>query len=93
MGINDYVSDCFIPSRGLRQGDPLSPYLFLFCAEGLSTLLNEAKRKMMMRRALIGRGKLAVTHILFADDCIIFGDASSEEANTVKKILVEYGLM
>lgn len=48
VGINEGVSDCFSPSRGLRQSDPLSPYLFLICVEGLSLLLNEAKHKNLM---------------------------------------------
>ncbi|KAA3481323.1 reverse transcriptase [Gossypium australe] len=52
--LNGMHNDWFSPSRGLRQGDPLSPYLFLICAEGFSTLLQEAKQKGCMVGAPIG---------------------------------------
>ncbi|KAH1074832.1 hypothetical protein J1N35_027160 [Gossypium stocksii] len=90
VGLNEHISECFVPSRGLRQGDPLSPYLFLICAEGLCLLLNEAKAKNRLRGASIGKGKLAITHFLFTEDCIIFCDASVEGAYTVRNILLEY---
>lgn len=42
--VNGELSTSFIPERGLQQGDPLSSYLFLLCAEAFSALLHEAKR-------------------------------------------------
>ncbi|KAH1122315.1 hypothetical protein J1N35_005475 [Gossypium stocksii] len=90
VGINEHISESFVPFRGLRQGNPLSPYLFLLCTEGLSHLLHEAKAKNMLRGALDGRGKLSITHLLLADDCIIFDNATIEGAHTICNILLEY---
>ncbi|KAH1122939.1 hypothetical protein J1N35_006099 [Gossypium stocksii] len=92
IALNEDIRTCFVPFRGLRQGDPLSPLLFLICAEGLSCLLKEARIKNEMKGAVISMGKLSITHLLFNDDCIIFGDASAEGASTVRNILTEYGL-
>ncbi|KAA3459024.1 reverse transcriptase [Gossypium australe] len=88
--LNGVDSDWITPSRGLRQGDPLSPYLFLICAEGFSALLEEAKKSGDMRGAKIGRGRLSINHLFFADDCILFGDATREGVQTVRKIICEY---
>ncbi|KAA3461612.1 reverse transcriptase [Gossypium australe] len=90
VSFNGMSSDYFHPTRGLRQGDPLSPYLFLLCAEGFSTLLEDAKKNGRMRGAPIGRERFTINHLFFADDCILFGDATYEGACTVRDIIREY---
>lgn len=47
--INGEPRGYITPSRGIRQGDPISPYLFLLCVEGLSTMLRKAKETQNMR--------------------------------------------
>ncbi|KAH1075148.1 hypothetical protein J1N35_027476 [Gossypium stocksii] len=93
VGINEDISDCFSPSMGLRQGDLLSPYLFLICAEGLSILMNEATNTNLLRGAQIRKERLTINHLLFADDCILFGDALEERACIVRNIIREYELV
>ncbi|KAA3465051.1 reverse transcriptase [Gossypium australe] len=80
----------FRPTRGLRQGDPLSPYLFLTCAEGFSRLIEKAKREGRLLGAKVGRSNISVTHLFFADDSILFGKASTKGANTLKRVINDY---
>ncbi|KAA3461385.1 reverse transcriptase [Gossypium australe] len=93
VSLNGSNSKWFSPSRGLRQGDPLSPYLFLICAEGFSTLINEAKHKGLMRGVSVGRERFSINHLFFADDYILFGDASNEGTNMVRDIIREYEMI
>lgn len=70
--VNGELSEHFIPTRGLRQGDPISPYLFLLCAEGLSCLMKKKEAEGKINGVKNGRTGPAISHLLFADDSIFF---------------------
>ena len=88
--INGFLGEYFRPHRGLRQGDPLSPYLFVLCEEGLSSMIYQAKQAQMLRRIRITRAAPMVSHLFFADDSIIFSRASEDECSTIINILNTY---
>jgi len=62
---NSIETDTISPTRGLRQGDPLSPYLFLLVAEGLSCMLKGAKERGELEGVKVA-GKLILSHICFS---------------------------
>ncbi|KAA3462160.1 reverse transcriptase [Gossypium australe] len=88
--LNGRNGEEFHPQRGLRQGDQLSPYLFLICTEGLSRLIKMAKTEGKLEGTKVGRGNIMVSHLFFADDSMLFGEASIEGANNVKTVIKEY---
>ncbi|GMI88921.1 hypothetical protein HRI_002561400 [Hibiscus trionum] len=71
--LNGEVGECFSPSKGLPQGDPLSPFLLLICSEGLSSLLRQGNLVGNVKGFRLNRYAPTVTHLLFADDSIMFG--------------------
>ena len=73
--INGSASGLFRPSKGLRQFYPLSPVLFLFIAEGLSTSILEAKRTGTLRGFKLV-STFYLTHFLFVDDALLICDGS-----------------
>jgi hypothetical protein len=88
--LNGTLLEAFSPTRGLRQGDPLSPYLFLLVAEGLSTLIQQEIRDSSLRELKICRKAPGISHLLFADDSLLFFEANKEQATIVKGILQKY---
>ena len=78
------------PGRGLRLGDPLSPYLFILVAEGLSTLIKYSMARGDIHGVKICRRAPVVSHLLFADDYFIFCRANAQEANQLLNILRVY---
>ncbi|XP_074304569.1 uncharacterized protein LOC141639286 [Silene latifolia] len=88
--INGSPSEEFRPERGLRQGDPLSPYLFILCAEVLSSLVRRAAENGSLHGIRIAPTAPVVSHLFFADDSIFFIKAKLGEAICVQNILQEY---
>jgi len=79
-----------IPGCGLRQGDPLSPYLFILCAEGLSALIRNAVNRGVLQGVRICHAAPRVSHLLFADDCFLFFQAEESQTIVMKHILTQY---
>ena len=77
------------PSRGLR-GDPISPYLFLLCSEGLSAMLKREEKEGIIKGVSVCRGAPQLSHLLFANDSIIFYRASINVGLQVMKVLSDY---
>ena len=80
----------FSNSKGLRQGDPLSPYLFIMGMEVLSVLIRRAVEGGFISGCNIWRGSglvANISHLLFADDTIVFSEAKKEQLTYLSWIL------
>ena len=73
--------------KGMRQGDPISPFLFLIVMEALSCLLNKAHEEGLIKGISTPNGGPIISHLLFADDAIIVGDWSNSCLDNVVRIL------
>ena len=71
------------PSRGLRQSDPLSPYLFILCAEGLVSLMDKYEHQGKLHGYNISQSAPRIAKLFFADDNLFFFKAILVEANTM----------
>ena len=67
-----------VPTRGVRQGDLLSPYLFILCLERLSIRLEEAVHNKLLH-PMSFRGRVCLSHLFFADDIFLFTKATTRD--------------
>lgn len=88
--VNDAVYGSVKPHRGIRKGDPLSPYVFILCGEVLSGLCRNTDASGELKGVRVARGCPRVNHLLFTDDIMFFCKSSAANCNKLLKILSEY---
>ena len=88
--INGEPKGYITPSCGIKQGDPLSPHLFLLCAESLSSLIRKAMERQQLRGILSCTNGVCISFLLLADDSFIFCQATLEESQHLLEILRRY---
>eukprot|EP00253_Pinus_taeda_P025653 PITA_25653 len=84
--INGIPYATFRPSRGIRQGEPLSPFLFVIVAEGLGRILKSTALSHNLK-GLSFNNSPAFTHQQFVDDNMLFGHPSVQEARNLRDLL------
>uniref|UniRef100_A0A803PB82 Reverse transcriptase domain-containing protein n=1 Tax=Cannabis sativa TaxID=3483 RepID=A0A803PB82_CANSA len=80
----------FNPNRGLRQGDPLSPFIFILCSEVLSKLIGKAEADKKLKGIRVSRNATAISHLLYADDAIFYCQASEANATCLMEVFEKY---
>ena len=88
--VNGSPEGFFGNSRGLRQGDPLSPLLFLLIMEVLSKMFRKFEEAGLIhgfRAGVLGGFEVRISHLLFVDDTIVFCDAVPEQLMQIRKVL------
>lgn len=88
--VNGSLGNQIKPTRGLRQGDSISPHLFIICMEGLSSSLRKMGVEGNIEGIKIKRGNSVISHLLFADDYYIFTKMKVKCAKNIKKFLKDF---
>nr|GEZ42385.1 RNA-directed DNA polymerase, eukaryota, reverse transcriptase zinc-binding domain protein [Tanacetum cinerariifolium] len=90
--INGSATEEFKLERGLRQGDPLSPFLLILAAEALNVAILEATNHNIFHGIKVEKDKLHISHLQYADDALILGEWSLTNAKNLSRILTCFHL-
>ncbi|CAL1392202.1 unnamed protein product [Linum trigynum] len=87
---NGKLTEPILPSRGVRQGDPLSPYLFVLCMERLAHRIEVAVNDKQWKPLSITPNGLKLSHLFFADDLILFAEAGGKQIDIIRQCLDDF---
>jgi hypothetical protein len=88
--VNGVPSRPFSPSRGIRQGDPLSPFLFVLMAEGLGCYIKSVVLEGSLKGLPLHNIQPAPSHSQFVDDTLLMNSPMAREANKLNSILSDF---
>ena len=88
--INGVPTENIKPTRGIRQGDPLSTYLFIICANILSCMLLDIENKGLIQGIDLRKGEMPISHLFFADDIILFMKLNKQTPEKLKEVLENF---
>ena len=87
---NGGALESFNPSRGLRQGDPISSHLFILCMEYLGHLIDKKCMEGVWIPLKASRDNIIISHLFFADDLILFAKVDKESCEAISEVLDEF---
>lgn len=79
--------------KGLRQGDPLSPYLFVLCMEILSNMISHLAYRKSWKGVSITKSGPCLTHLFFVDDHILFANADPRHGDLIATVMEEFSFI
>lgn len=91
--VNGSPTPPFPMQKGLIQGDPVSSFLFNIVSESLNFIISSAKEKGLIEGILVGKDKVEVTHLKFADDALVFLPKNECVIKNFRRLLDCFGIM
>ena len=88
--VNGNLCGSITPSKGLRQGNPISPYLFILCAEALSAMVEKANVEGYLIDVPTSKRGPMISHLFFADDNLLFCKSTLPQWNALSFVLWRY---